>query len=274
MSKEAQIIAVENQKGGVGKTTIALTLAAGLAAKGLEVVAVDTDAQGSLSKLMGYPDENGLYRAIVEEALLADVMHRVKVERWSGDAANQFYFEGSLYVLPGATDTARIPSLRPDDIYMMLDLMKGIQEQVQPDVIIVDTSPSLSGLTGALRLALDWLLYVTECEPLALDGLTKALQQMMRQSNKRAEYMGKETRIMGIVPNKLNPKTVLHRELVSQIGKAYGDLVWQPIGDRIDWANATYFRVPVFVSAPRKQAAKDAWCLIDHALEVLNAQSI
>src|SRR6185436_3223242 len=226
--RKTQIVAVENQKGGVGKTTVVYTLAAGLAIKGLRVVVIDTDPQGSASKLLGFPDENGLYRVVVDESPLNAVIRHVKTSQWLGEQG-EVVGDLDLYVLPGAQETARIPAMRPDDIYMMLDLTKAIQEQLHPDVIIVDTSPSLSGLTGALRLTLDWLLYVTECEPLALDGLTTALKQMMRQANKRQEHMGRETKIMGIVPNKLNPKTVLHRELVGEIGQAYGSLVWTPI---------------------------------------------
>lgn len=263
-----QVVGVENQKGGVGKTTVTWTLAAGLAIKGMNVVVIDTDPQGSLSKLLGFPDNNGLYRAIVEQKGASEV-RLVETDFYSG-----YTMPGMLWALPGSQDTAHIPALRPDDIYMMLDLIASIEQRLHPDVIIVDTSPSLSGLTGALRLALDWILYVTECEPLSLDGLTKALTQMKRQAQKRGEYLGKPTEIMGIVPNKLNAKTVLHRELISDIAKAYPQLVWQPITDRIDWANATYFRVPVFVSAPQKQAAKDAWALVDKAEEVLRAKQI
>lgn len=268
-NKRAPVIVVECEKGGVGKTTVAATLSAGLANRGLTVVAVDMDSQGSLSILFGHPRDNGLYRAIVDQQLEGS-MYGVLANHWQSVVPTA----GNLYLLPGAELTARIPGVVPDDGYIMLDLMDAIRKQLSPDVIIVDTSPSISQLTTALRLATDHLIYVAECEPLAMDGLNSAIKQMMRQAEKRGQHFGRETSIMGIVPNKLKPKTTLHRELVRQLGEAHTELVWPPIFDRIAWANATYFKVPVFVSEPNGEAAKDAWKLVDKAWEVLNAHSL
>lgn len=269
MDNNTQIIAVHSAKGGVGKSTMASTLAAGMATLGLNVALVDTDSQGHASLLFAMPDENGLYYAMIEKRPLASVIRPVPFDHYSDLKPPS----GSLWLLPSSDLTYKIPlEIKADDTFFVLDMFAEMASGLDLDAIIIDTSPSLTGFDGTLWMAIDWFLFVTECERLSADGLVSAIGRMKRFGVQREKYLGRRGRVLGILPNKLKANTLLQRTVIGQLAEEYQSDVWSPVVDRIAWAEAAYMQKSIFQHQPNGQASKDAWTMVRKAMEVLNVQ--
>lgn len=262
-----KIIAVTNRKGGVGKSTMAVHIAAGLAAKGWRVGLVDTDSQGHAGMMLGMPEENGLYSALIEKRDLADVVRPVPAELYSlPDAPAQ----GELFLLPSSDKTYRVPyELTQDETFLFFETLEDMGGRYQLDVMLIDTNPTLSLFDGAVYLAADGFIYVTECEKLSMDGLQSAVDQMQRFRRQRQRYLHRDSRVLGIVPNKMRANTHIHRRNITEIGSAFPGLVWPPVTQRTVWVEAASVQIPVYRLAPTGQEARDAWALVERTAEGL-----
>lgn len=262
-------IAVSNRKGGIGKSTVSAHLAAGLATLGFNVGLVDTDSQGHASLMLSMPEENGLFAAMVDKKDLREIVRHVPAAHYSTtDKPSQ----GNLWLLPSSSLTYRIPHMvNPDEGFLFLQKMEEMGELFQLDAVIIDTSPTLTLLDGAIYLATDAFIYVTECERLSLDGVVKALEQMQRFTQQRRNYLNRDSRIIGIVPNKMRARTRLHRRNIRALGEQFGSLVWSPVILGTVWAEATNVGELVYTYAPSGQEAEDAWKLVEHTLEVIRS---
>lgn len=265
----APIIVVENRKGGVGKSTIATHVAAGLATLGYRVGLVDTDSQGHAGLLLGLPESDGLFNIMIQKRDLQEVV----VEVPSGAYSTQDRpAKGALYLLPSSDRTYQIPHmLKQDESFLFLEVMEQMAELYALDVIIIDTNPTLSMFDGAIFLAADGHLYVTECEMLAFDGVRTAIEQMQRFSAQRQRYLHRESRVVGIIPNKMRPRTRLHRHNIGKLAEAYGDLVWSPVRLATIWSECTNACELVFTYAPSGGEASDAWDIVKRTEEVLRS---
>lgn len=273
-TENVPVIAVHSAKGGVGKSTTAVNMAAALAMLGNNVVLVDTDSQGHASLMLAMPDENGLYNLLVGRKPLDEVIRLVPTEQYNPPGDGEFK-PGKLWLLPSSDMTYKIPrEIKADEIFIVLDALEQIAEAYKPDVIIMDTSPSLTEFDGALWMAIDWFLFITECERLSVDGLQSAVERMKRFGQQRERYLGRPSRIMGILPNKLKANTFLHRTVIGQLAtnQDYAPYVWSPVVDRIAWAEAAYMQKTIFQHQPNGQAARDAWATVRKFNEVLHAE--
>lgn len=262
-----KIIAVTNRKGGVGKSTMTTHIGAGLAQMGLKVAIVDTDSQGHAGQMFGLPDENGLYAALIEKRGLEDVLHLVPDARYMPDDTPA---TGQLYVLPSSDKTYRIPhELRQEDTFLFLEVLEAMGDWLKLDAILIDTNPTLSLFDGAVWLASDAYIYVTECERLSIDGIQSGIAQLQKASHQRAKYLQRESRILGIIPNKMRAKTMVHRMNIAAIAEAYPGLVWSPVTLRTAWVEAANLQESIFRYAPAGQEARDAWALVRKTMEAL-----
>ena len=207
-----EIYAFANQKGGVGKTTVTLGLAAALASQNVSVLLVDLDPQASATKVLGVEVEDRPTVADVllepERFSLRDVVVRTD---WGFDLA------------PAETALASRESRRATADEFIL--RRQLADVVGYDVALVDCPPSLGLLTLNALTAASRLVVVTEASFLALQGIDELLET---HELVRAHYNGR-LELGGVIVNRVE-RTVEHRDSVIEIERYFGaDLVWQPL---------------------------------------------
>jgi chromosome partitioning protein len=249
-------IALANAKGGCGKTTIAMHLAAGLAVRGYKVVLIDADAQANATSGLGLQKEAGFFNLLVRGAKWNDVLRVLPPERY--EPPNQ-PSKGILAVLPG-NDETQLVQFKIENVFLIGERLTELESAV--DIVVFDTSPTPSLLHGAIYTATDGIIYPTLCEMFSLQGLVATIGNVKRAPNKVVETIG-------IVPNMFREKTIEHTENLKDLRKDYGDLVWTPVNQRIIWSEANTMRKPVFALAPDSGAAQDAWNIVQRTEEAI-----
>lgn len=267
-----KIIAVTNRKGGVGKTTVATHIAAGLATRGQKVGLIDTDSQGHAGQCVGMKEENGLYGLLVDEQPIDKVVRYVPPEKYS---TSDKPADGQLWLVPSSDQTYKIPHVLPEDSGLLfLQQMEDFAEWAGLDTIIIDTNPSLSKLDSAIWTATDAFIYVTETNGLSYDGVRKAIEQMVRFSKVRQRMLHRETRVLGIVPNKFRASTRLHRHNIADLANKLPGYVWNPIPLSVKWEEAVNdekHRQLIYTYLPTSGEAAAAWEMVNQTQEALSA---
>lgn len=260
-----KVIALTNEKGGVGKTTIALHLAAGLAIRGYRVVIVDSDPQGHATISLGLKKEPGLYDLLVRSSAFKDVLRVPAVESYSNPEQPP---KGQLYAVPSNVETRSIP-MQISDAFAVEDRFRELDGVV--DVVVFDTSPTPSLLHGSIYLATDAIIYPTKCEFLSFDGLVESLthREMIQPTRKRWGLENIE--IMGIVPTMYRSATLVHQENLNKLRARFNKLVWPEIAMRTTWAEASSVGQLVYRFAPDSSAAREAWGIVDRVEMTLGA---
>jgi chromosome partitioning protein len=260
------IIDVTNRKGGVGKSTVSVHLAAGLATHGYSIGLVDTDSQGHAGLMLGMPESDGLFDLLINKRPLANCILPVPSEQFS---TADIPAQGALYMVPSSVHTYKIPHmLNADESFLFLQKMEEFGNAYSLDAIIVDTAPTMSLFDGSIYLAADAYIYVTEAERMSLDGVVTAVDQMQRFNQQRKQYLGRESSILGIVPNKMR-STLVHKHNLDALVDQFGDLVWPSLGLRTLWTEASNLNQTVFTYAPSGQEAKDAWAVVKKTEQAL-----
>jgi len=268
-----------NEKGGVGKTTVAVTTAAGLAARGYRVLLLDTDEQGHVATSLGLDKEPGLFNLLEMRVGWRDVMRQVKPEQFMKPGSALMSAKGTLLIVPGDTRTRALPfTMRPDAMVLneRLQQLEGVM-----DFVIIDTAPAASLIHLLIYSAADYAIYPTKTEYLSFDGLIEALSHLDGANSVRQGKGLPPIKVTGIIPNMFRKATLEHRENLKMLQTHYGDLVWTPIAERAVWTEALSSvsgYTPVYAHAPGSEAAREAWEIVDRveALgkgEVRNEQS-
>lgn len=249
-----QTIAIYNFKGGSFKTTATHTLATGLAIRGKRVLVIDTDPQAHATKVLGIQPRGGLYDLMARKAQWRDVLEVAPVEQYS-----QKKIKGGILVVPGNDETQFIPLKVRNPLTLRNHLAKVAQHF---DVCLIDTSPTPSMMSAVIYLAADKVLYPTKCEVLHIDGLQQALDNRDETNQLRKQSNLPQIEIFGVLPAIYRKNTLEHSEYLEVLKQEHGQIVWQPVADRIVWAEAARMMQPVFTYAPGSKAADDAWRLI------------
>jgi chromosome partitioning protein len=253
-----QVITVNSEKGGTGKTTISTHVAALLAARGLRVLLVDFDPQGNAGLSFGLSPEPGLYNMLVRGVDIADVIRSPKPDSYCPPGIEP---KGNLYVLPGNAETHAIVSV-VEDRDAFADKLDDIQHLL--DVVVIDTAPSPGMLLTLAYRATQWLLVPSQMEFLSVVAL--------HQTINRAEKA--KIKLMGIQPNQFRQNTELHKFHFEQLCNAAEEHhwpVWAPIPQSIAWGEASTMRTMVYsLEGNVGKARAEAQALASRVEAVLN----
>ncbi|MGF1510876.1 MAG: ParA family protein [Myxococcota bacterium] len=208
-----QVIAIANQKGGVGKTTTAVNLGASLAADGRTVLIVDIDPQGNASSGLGIPPqdiEDGLYKVLVDDRPIGDIIHQTELE--------------TLFLAPADRDLAGA-SLELASFDQGQLRLRGIlqPESARFDYIVIDCPPSLDFLTINGLTAADSVLVPVQCEYYAMEGLSKLMETISLVQ----DSLNPALSIEGILFTMYDPRNNLSRQVVHEVRGYFSDKVFE-----------------------------------------------
>lgn len=258
-------ITVANRKGGVGKTTMATHLAAGLAMCGYRVALVDTDSQGHCASALNMPKEDGLYNIMVEPGTtFAQVLRQVPESAYVPDG----WDSGPLYLLPGSKMTAMIP-IKQSSPLRFRRMLRELHDLLDLDYVIADTGPTNSMFDGSIMMATDYMLYVTQLNALSFDGLNSAATELRMISDDASEFRDTPIEIMGVVPNLMRAGTSNHRENLTELAAKFAAPIYRPIVMRTVWEQAFEYGQLVYRFAPAGTETMDAWYLVEQVLKSL-----
>ena len=262
-------LTIGNEKGGVGKTSLATHIAAGLANRGQRVMLVDADPQGHATLMFGLKKGPGLYDLLVREASFKDVAKVVPPEKYG--TPGEELPTGKLYVIPSNVETRNIAS-SVSDVGLIGQRFEELEETI--DVVIFDTSPTPSLLHGAIYIATDGILYPTRTEMWAFDGLVEAwAHRESSEAFRRNHYSLPPIKVLGIVPTMVETNTIEHTENLAALKAQFGSLVWPHIAKRIIWSEATRYQCAVFSLDAAHQASADVWELVDRVQAAITIKS-
>ncbi|TVR04694.1 MAG: ParA family protein [Deltaproteobacteria bacterium] len=242
-------IAVLNQKGGTGKTTTAVNLAAGLAESGKRTLLIDVDAQGHVGISLGLKGERTLYHMLVEEATL----ERCVVPFSSTlDLMTSNETLASAEIFLARMDEGRDRLLR--------QRMAGVHRY---DVVILDCGPSLSLLNlNALTFA-DYLLVPVSCDFLSLVGV----RQILRTVRHVNELLLHPIEILGVLPTFYDQRNRISDESVKSLRSHFKNKVLPPIRVNTRLKEAPSHRKTIFEYAPYSRGAEDYRRLVKWVLQ-------
>lgn len=260
-----KIVTLLNEKGGVGKTTLAIHIAAGLAIRGHRVVLADADPQGHATLSLGVNKAPGLYDLLVRGAAFKDVLRVAPPDIYQ---IPDYPPKGQLLVIPSNVETRSIP-IQISDAFAVEDRFRELESVV--DIVIFDTSPTPSLLHGSIYLATDAIIYPTKCEFLSFDGLIESLTHRDMIQPTRDRWGLSNIEIMGIVPVMYRSATLVHQENLNKLKAKFGKLVWPEISMRTTWAEASTVGQLVYRFAPESSATREIWELVDRVETTLES---
>lgn len=241
----AKIVAIANQKGGVGKTTTAVNLSSCVAALGKRVLIVDLDPQGNTTTGYGIPKrsvEKGTYEILIGEARVSEAIRKTE---YRTDVI------GSNTRLAGA-------SLEMIDLPARESRLRKALAEVQKDYdfIFIDCPPSLDLLTLNGLSACDSVLIPVQCEYYALEGLSELISTLKTIRKKYNPYLD----IEGVVFTMFSLRYNLTVQVVEQVQKYFGSKVYKTTIPRsIRISEAPSYGQPINFYEPRARAAKHTW---------------
>lgn len=257
------IITLLNEKGGVGKTTLSVHIAAGLAIRGQRVLLIDADAQANATMQLGVQPYGGIYRLLIQDETWQDTVRIPPPEIWAGDHPT----DGELWVLPSNIETRLIP-MATDDLNILRERLEDLEGYV--DTVVIDTSPTPSMLHTMMYQATSSILFPSECEALSLNGLANTTIRTGNYSQQRKQAGLPGIQILGVQPTMYDARTNAHDYGLNQIQEHFGkEGTWSPIATRTAWRDAGYANKTLFAYTPDHPAALEAWGMVDRTQEAI-----
>jgi len=251
----SRIIAVANQKGGVGKTTSCVNLGGALAELAQKVLLVDMDARGDLSSYFGIGTEGleaTVYQGLFDESIEMD---EIVVEVGNG-----------LEVAPADIDLAGAALLLPNMEFaerqqVVKEGLAGVGESY--DLVLLDLPPGLELLSVAALGAANEVIIPQQCSFLALHGL-----RQVQKSIERLQEANTKLRICGILLTMQDRRTVHHREVIRMVREAFGELVFDTmIPQTIRFQDAAIAHQTIMEYDPSSEAAEVYRAVAQEVLE-------
>ncbi len=212
---QMKLIAIANQKGGVGKTTTAVSLSACLADLGWRVLLIDLDPQANATSALGLESTEGLslYRTLVGETELADQVLPTRID-------NLFVIPADLDLAGAEVEVARLEH----HLVRLREVVRPIREDAPFDFVLMDCPPSLGILMTNALAAADELLVPIQCEYFALEGLSKIVN-LVEQI--RGAGANPELTIGGILMTMYDSRTNLSTQVVGEVRQHFEALTYQ-----------------------------------------------
>ena len=246
------IISVVNQKGGVGKTTTSINLAAAIAQKGFDTLLIDLDPQANstLSFLERHQVLGSVYEAIVGEKKLDDVVQDAGLPH--------------LYVAPSTIALAKLESRllgEMDAHFRLKDALAPIRGEY--DYIIIDTPPTLGILTVNAMVASTHVLVPIQSSYFALEGTDDLLDTIEKVRSRP----NPDLQILGVVVTLHDKRTLLGKDVINQISEVFGGKVFDTvISKSVRLEESPAYRESIFTYAPTSSGAAEYYKLSEEVL--------
>lgn len=244
--RRARRIAILNQKGGTGKTTTAINLAAGLAERGFETLLVDTDAQGNVGASLGVKGERSLYHLLVDGADASDVAVPVR-GRLDVITADATLAVAEIWLARRDHDRDRVLSQR----------MGSAHRRYQ--YIVLDCGPSLSLLNQNALTYADEVLIPVSCDYLSLVGV----KQVLRTLKDIERHLGHSVQIAGVLPTFFDARIRLAKEALDTLRGHFKERLLDPIRRSTRLAEAPSHRQTIFEYDNDSPGAEDYRRVLD-----------
>ncbi|MFA5513507.1 MAG: AAA family ATPase [Sphaerochaetaceae bacterium] len=204
-------IILSNQKGGVGKTTTAVSLGAFIAHRGYKVLLIDLDSQGNLSSAIGLNAKNpGIYELMTGKNSIEEIYQKTAIE--------------SLWGVSGGIDLAGLGVELVNELAREFFLKNALEPiEKQWDYIIVDCPPSLGLLTINAMTWADWVLIPMQCEYFSMEGLNL----LMRTIGNVKKQLNPKLQILGILFTMYSSRTRLANDVIEDVTNYFKDLVFE-----------------------------------------------
>ena len=246
-----RVIAIANQKGGVGKTTTSINLSAALAEKGKKVLVIDTDPQGNTTSGFGLDKnelENTIYELMIGECKTNDAIIKNVVEEIDG-----------VDIIPSNVNLAAVEIELIDaeqKEFILREAINTVKDDY--DYIVIDCPPSLSMLTVNAMTTANTVLVPIQCEYYALEGLS----QLVHTVNLVKDRLNPELEMEGVVFTMFDSRTNLSLQVVENVKEHIQENVYKTIIPRnISLAEAPSYGMPINVYEP-KSAGAEAYRLL------------
>ena len=251
----SKVIAIVNQKGGVGKTTTAVNLSAALAQKGKRVLLIDEDPQGNATSGLGIDknQEKSIYDVLIGDTTIEETIIKTNIK-------NLYVCPSNINLAGAEVELVNMPSRETK----MKEKMLTIQEDFH--YIIIDCPPSLGLLTINALTAANSIIIPIQCEYYALEGVG----QLMNTVNIIKQQLNKELYIEGVVLTMNDARTNLSNQVISEVKKYFMDNVYKTIIPRnVKLSEAPSYGMPISLYAGFSKGAK---CYDKLANEVLKSK--